>query len=142
MQYPTTPRDREVLNRIVQGYSNAEIAAELGIAVGTVKHRITRLCDRHQIPNSVDRRVALAVSVIERGTADINLPALTPKRLQTIELVSMAFSNREIAFALGTTQQVVKNLLREIYDLTGCSSRLELAIWHCRNGIRRDTVAA
>jgi len=37
--------------------------------------------------------------------------------------------NREIGMRLGTTEQVIKNYLRSIYDKTGVSDRLELALF-------------
>lgn len=43
-------------------------------------------------------------------------------------------TNREIARAIGTTEQVVKNYLRNTFDKLGVWSRLELAIYvagHC-----------
>ena len=37
--------------------------------------------------------------------------------------------NREIAAEVGTSEQVVKNYLRKIYDKLGVSDRLELALY-------------
>jgi DNA-binding NarL/FixJ family response regulator len=37
--------------------------------------------------------------------------------------------NKEIASQLGTTEQVIKNYLRKIYDKLGVSDRLELALY-------------
>ena len=57
------------------------------------------------------------------------LKQLTPKELQILALVVDGGKNREIATMLGTKEQVVKNYLRSIYDKTGVSDRLELAIF-------------
>jgi DNA-binding NarL/FixJ family response regulator len=38
--------------------------------------------------------------------------------------------NREIANFLGTTEHVVKNDLRVIYDKLGFWNRVELALWY------------
>ncbi len=54
---------------------------------------------------------------------------LTPKELQIVALVSEGSKNREIAFRLGTKEQVIKNYLRSIYDKVGVSDRLELALY-------------
>jgi DNA-binding NarL/FixJ family response regulator len=43
--------------------------------------------------------------------------------------------NKEIAFQLGTTEQVIKNYLRKIYDKLGVSDRLELALYCLHNKI-------
>jgi predicted transcriptional regulator len=37
--------------------------------------------------------------------------------------------NKEIAYQIGTTEQVVKNYLRKVYDKLGVSDRLELALY-------------
>jgi DNA-binding NarL/FixJ family response regulator len=47
-----------------------------------------------------------------------------------IDLVSRGLNNRDIAREIGTTEHVVKNYLRVIYDKLGMWSRLELALWH------------
>jgi len=57
------------------------------------------------------------------------LERLTPKELQIIALVTEGAKNKEIAAQLGTKEQVVKNYLRSIYDKTGVSDRLELALF-------------
>ena len=57
------------------------------------------------------------------------LNRLTPKELQIVALVTEGAKNREIARQLGTKEQVVKNYLRSIYDKTGVSDRLELALF-------------
>ncbi|MFC6644696.1 response regulator transcription factor [Granulicella cerasi] len=54
---------------------------------------------------------------------------LTPKELQIIALVTDGAKNKDIATQLNTKEQVVKNYLRSIYDKTGVSDRLELALY-------------
>jgi DNA-binding NarL/FixJ family response regulator len=54
---------------------------------------------------------------------------LTAKELKIIALLVDGMRNREIAERLNTTEQVVKNMLRNIYDKTGVSDRLELALF-------------
>jgi DNA-binding NarL/FixJ family response regulator len=48
--------------------------------------------------------------------------------------------NKEIAFQLGTTEQVIKNYLRKIYDKLGVSDRLELALYCLHNKIIQTDV--
>jgi len=55
---------------------------------------------------------------------------LTPREVSIICLVSQGYTNAEVAEQIGTTPMVVKNYLQVIYDKTGMSSRLELALWH------------
>jgi DNA-binding NarL/FixJ family response regulator len=49
---------------------------------------------------------------------------------QVIELVAQGLKNREVADAIGTTEHVIKNYLRVIYDKLGLWNRVELALWH------------
>jgi DNA-binding NarL/FixJ family response regulator len=54
---------------------------------------------------------------------------LTPKETRIVALIVQGFKNREIASRLKTTEQGIKNHLRSIYDKTGVSDRLELALF-------------
>lgn len=47
-----------------------------------------------------------------------------------IQQVAEGRKNREIADALGTTEHVIKNDLRMIYDKLGFWNRVELALWY------------
>jgi DNA-binding NarL/FixJ family response regulator len=54
---------------------------------------------------------------------------LTPKEMRIVALIVQGCKNREIATRLKTTEQVIKNYLRSIYDKTGVSDRLKLALF-------------
>lgn len=54
---------------------------------------------------------------------------LTRKELQIIAGVTQGLRNKDIAQEVGTTEQVVKNYLRKVYDKLGVSDRLELALY-------------
>ena len=54
--------------------------------------------------------------------------------MQVAALVWEGLTNREIAGAIGTTEQVVKNYLRNTFDKLGVWSRLELAIYVASHG--------
>jgi DNA-binding NarL/FixJ family response regulator len=54
---------------------------------------------------------------------------LTPKEIRIVALIAQGCKNRQIASRLKTTEQVIKNYLRNIYDKTGVSDRLELAVF-------------
>lgn len=56
-------------------------------------------------------------------------PRLSPKELSIISLITQGKRNKEIASQIGTTEQVVKNYLRKIYEKLGVSDRLELALY-------------
>lgn len=56
-------------------------------------------------------------------------PRLSPKELAIIACITQGKRNKEIAFQLNTTEQVIKNYLRKIYEKLGVSDRLELALY-------------
>jgi DNA-binding NarL/FixJ family response regulator len=56
-------------------------------------------------------------------------PKLSSKELTIIGCITRGMRNKEIATQIGTTEQVVKNYLRKIYDKLGVSDRLELALY-------------
>ena len=59
---------------------------------------------------------------------------ITPREHRVIALVAEGRTNSEIAKIIGTTENVVKNYLRSIFDKTGMWSRLELALWYVTRG--------
>ncbi|HLK31896.1 MAG TPA: helix-turn-helix transcriptional regulator [Terriglobales bacterium] len=69
---------------------------------------------------------------------------LTPREVQVAALVWQGMTNREIGQTIGTTEQVVKNYLRVIFDKLGVWSRLELALYIANRGGEswRDQVLA
>jgi hypothetical protein len=46
-----------------------------------------------------------------------------------VSCVAQGMKNKDIAHEIGTTEQVVKNYLRRVYDKLGVSDRLELALY-------------
>ena len=62
-------------------------------------------------------------------------PKLSPKEMAIITCITQGKRNKEIAYQLGTTEQVIKNYLRKIYDKLGVSDRLELALYCLHNKI-------
>lgn len=59
---------------------------------------------------------------------------LTAKEVQIATMVWEGLTNREIANSMGTTEQVVKNYLRNTFDKVGVWSRLELALYVAGHG--------
>ena len=59
---------------------------------------------------------------------------LTAKEIQVAMLVWEGQTNREIASVVGTTEQVIKNHLRNTFDKLGVWSRLELALYVASHG--------
>jgi DNA-binding NarL/FixJ family response regulator len=54
---------------------------------------------------------------------------LTPNELTILSLIVQGMKNKEIATRLKTSEQSVKNYLRVVFDKTGVSDRLELALF-------------
>lgn len=133
-----TPREREILNLLTQGWDNLEIADYLGMSRRTCKQHMGRLFQRFGIVDGA-KRVKLVLAVLpEQEISEITLPHFSSGELQIIRLVSTGASNEEVALIRGTTTQVIKNVLRKIYDLSGSSTRLELALWVMRTDIRHS----
>lgn len=55
---------------------------------------------------------------------------LTEREEQLIALVAQGLKNREAAEIMGTTEHVVKNYLRSVYNKLGFGNRVELALWY------------
>jgi DNA-binding NarL/FixJ family response regulator len=67
---------------------------------------------------------------------------LTPKEMKIVALIVQGCKNKEIAMRLATTEQVIKNYLRSIYDKTGVSDRLELALFTIHHRMLAEAAAA
>jgi DNA-binding NarL/FixJ family response regulator len=59
---------------------------------------------------------------------------LNSKEIRVATLVFEGKTNPEIALCLGSTEQVVKNQLRGVFDKLGVWSRLELALYVASHG--------
>jgi DNA-binding NarL/FixJ family response regulator len=60
---------------------------------------------------------------------------LTPRELEIVAAIVDGDSNRDIADRLDISLQTVKHHLTNIFDKTGASSRLELAVFAIRHGL-------
>ena len=59
---------------------------------------------------------------------------LSYREIKVTTLVWQGRTNPEIALTLGTSEQVVKNQLRSVFDKLGVWSRLELALYVAAHG--------
>jgi DNA-binding NarL/FixJ family response regulator len=66
---------------------------------------------------------------------------MTPKEMQIVALIVQGCKNKDIAMQLGTKEQVIKNYLRVIYDKTGVSDRLELALFTIHHRVLAEAAA-
>jgi len=67
---------------------------------------------------------------------------LTPKEALIVSCVTQGMKNKEIAIRVGTTEQVVKNYLRKVYDKLGVADRLELALYCLNSRVLQDAKQA
>jgi len=132
------PREQQIVELLLQGCDNAEIATQLNMARRTVKAHFNRLFLRFGITGGI-KRVKLDPTVSEAiMSASGRYGSRTPSEREhrVIELVAEGLKNKEVAEAIGTTEHVVKNYLRVIYDKLGLWNRVELALWYeSRRGV-------
>ncbi len=75
--------------------------------------------------HSVRQSTKETMSVHHYGTRK-----LSKRDFEVILRVAEGLKNRDVATALGTTEAVIKNYLRRIYDKLGVWNRVELALWY------------
>jgi len=127
----TVPKERQIVDLLLQGCDNSEIARNLNMAERTVKAYFNRMFVRYGIQGGI-KRVKLATLLYRRvmraGTGIFRRPSQREHFI--IQRVAEGCKNREIAESLGTTEHVIKNDLRLIYDKLGLWNRVELALWY------------
>ena len=85
---------------------------------------------------------AMLAEVVEEDMVGTRVrDRLTPKEMRIVALIVQGCKNREIATRLKTTEQVIKNYLRSIYDKTGVSDRLELALFTLHHRVLAEAAA-
>src|SRR6201986_2883305 len=92
--------------------------------------------DNKSISWVIDAYRAQATTLTNPRTA----PKLSPKELAIIGCITRGMRNKEIAYQIGTSEQVIKNYLRKVYDKLGVSDRLELALYCLHHQILKKYV--
>jgi DNA-binding NarL/FixJ family response regulator len=77
----------------------------------------------------------LAQAVRQVGTHKEKPYGLTAREIEIVEAITAGDSNRDIATRLNISLQTVKHHLTSIFDKTGTSTRLELALFALRQGV-------
>ena len=107
-----------------------------GVYRNTVGEELVECLRRVIKGHKAIQRVGEAIGLDEEASIGTRVrDRLTPKEMQVVALIMQGCKNKEIGLRLGTTEQVVKNYLRNIYDKTGVSDRLELALFATHNRI-------
>jgi len=115
----------DYLRRGVQGILNRAISPELLVrCVRKVAAGETWL-DKQSVNWVIQAYRTQAL----QGTAPRQQLRLSEKEMLIISGVTQGLKNKDIAREIGTTEQVVKNYLRKIYDKLQVLDRLELALY-------------
>jgi two-component system nitrate/nitrite response regulator NarL len=77
----------------------------------------------------------LAQAVRRVGASREKPYGLTARELEIVEAIAAGDSNRDIAARLNISLQTVKHHLTNVFDKTGTSTRLELALFAIRQGL-------
>jgi DNA-binding NarL/FixJ family response regulator len=127
--------------------NGTEITSEIAQAVDGLVFRsipgvdllqcIRRVAAGHRSVQHASVATALAQDSVGARVRD----RLTPKEMQIVALIVQGCKNKHIATQLGTKEQVIKNYLRSIYDKTGVSDRLELALFTIHHRILAEAAA-
>ena len=70
---------------------------------------------------------------------------MTERQQQLLKLVALGLNNHEIAETIGVTYNATKKRVQDLFDLTGMSNRVELALWywkHADNAQRNSHLAS
>ena len=115
----------ELLRRGVHGIVTRSIAPDLLIRCIRKVHEGETWLDNRGVNWVIQAYRAQAAQL----TSPRNMVKLNAKEIQIIAGVTQGLRNKDIAQEVGTTEQVVKNYLRKVYDKLGVSDRLELALY-------------
>jgi len=96
---------------------------------------------RYWVGNRGADTLAGALASVPKGTA-LRSFGLTPRELEIVAAVSSGRTNREIAEALRLSEETVKHHLTSIFDKTGASTRLELALFVVHHRLTLLTLAS
>jgi DNA-binding NarL/FixJ family response regulator len=137
-----------ILEKILESAAERQTAVLMLAENGEVASDFMRMGVQGVIFRSVNGNVAIeAVRRLSRGESFLQSPnpsdadvsddlvgarvreRLSDRELRIIAAVVQGYKNREIAMQLYSTEQMIKNALRNIFDKIGVSDRLELALF-------------
>ena len=136
------PKTRSV---VFSAFDNPTYVAR-AVAAGANDY-LLKTADRDTLLAALDNAVAdgpptrtgllrsVATSMTKRDApGDANVP-LTPRELQTLRLIAMGLSNREIADTMGISVETVKEHVQNMLRKTSLHDRTQAAVWALRNGL-------
>lgn len=71
----------------------------------------------------------------EAAPAPKNTFGMSPRELEVVALVAQGSTNKDIGAQLGISEETVKRHLTNVFDKTGVSTRLELALFAMHHGL-------
>jgi two-component system, NarL family, nitrate/nitrite response regulator NarL len=74
----------------------------------------------------IDPEISARIGEVRQRASE--LPSLTPRERQLVDLVRRGLKNRDIAAELGVTEGTVKVYLHGVFDKVGVANRTELAM--------------
>ena len=136
------PKTRSI---VFSAFDNPTYVAR-AVAAGASDY-LLKTADRDTLLAALDNAVAdgpptrtgmlrsVAASMTKRDApGDANVP-LTPRELQTLRLIAMGLSNREIADTMGISVETVKEHVQNMLRKTSLHDRTQAAVWALRNGL-------
>lgn len=128
-----TGKQRRCAELAAEGIPNLEIAALTGMKLRTVKATLGRVFALFGIRDG-HKRTKLAVLLNERHPVEpVFSFSISGKEHSIAALVARGLTNKQVAEALETTEHMVKNHMRFLYDLSGMSNRTEFSSWWLAN---------
>ncbi len=122
---PLAPREQQVIDLIVRGYVNKEIAEQLQISIPTIKTDIRRIYEKLAEGAPMTPQAASSVlkmfATIARPRPDYSL---TSREQQILEMLTEGLIKKEVADKLSLSYHTVDTHLRNIYSKLHVHSRI------------------
>ncbi|MCG2634228.1 MAG: response regulator transcription factor [Gammaproteobacteria bacterium] len=131
MVFSAVPQDEEGIEALqagAMGYCNTHIAPELLSQAIAVVSRGEVWVGRKLIMSLIARLGVVAAGAQTNGDQPRPLSNLTEREQEIARLVGDGVNNRKIATELGITERTVKAHLGSVFDKTGATDRLQLAL--------------
>lgn len=132
-----TDQERKIVVLLVlDALATTEIAEQMRMSEAMVKSTILTIYRRAGLsgidkPGSkrikLGRMLGMYDTVAAQGTVHVRL---TRRQWEISRMVAQGMSNPEIASHFGKGRQVMRNIVKEIFDRTGVWNRAELAVWY------------
>ncbi|GMU10245.1 response regulator transcription factor [Corallococcus caeni] len=125
---PLTSAEQEIVDFLLQGWTNKQIAACRGTSVGTVANQIAAIYQKRGVYSRADLLVRFSVSAPEPGLARPSLSCLSSREQEVVLQAIQGHSNKLIAIELNLTESTVATHLRRALVKLRLSSRRELIV--------------